>query len=119
MKFRPLVRKLPTAPLDQLNPQETPDPQKTEDWGKVKVRRIFLHIKSERESESEEKLSSHQMRLVFWKLKKKGNLRREFCIFRLGLLPGQFPSVGAARCCGLGQDLNMFFKSHLFGKMSI
>ena len=56
MKFRPLVRKLPTAPLDQLNPQETPDPQKTEDWGKVKVRRIFVHIKSEQESESEQKL---------------------------------------------------------------
>ena len=56
MKFRPLVRKLPTAPLDQLHQQETPDPQKTEDWGKVKVRRIFVHIKSEQESESEEKL---------------------------------------------------------------
>ena len=93
MKFRPLVRKLPTAPLDQLRPQETPGPQKTDDrLGKVRKKPI-----------------SHQKRLVFWKLKKKGNLRREFCIFRLGLLPGQFPSVGAPRCCGLGQNLNIFF----------
>ena len=45
MKFRPLVRKLPTAPLDRLNPQETPGPQKTDDWGKVKVRRIFFTSK--------------------------------------------------------------------------
>ena len=65
------------------------------------------------------KPSSHQKRLVFWKLKKKGNLRREFCIFWLGLLPGKFPSVGVPRCCRLGQDLNMFFNPCLFGEMSI
>ena len=45
MKFRPLVRKLPRAPLDQLLPEETPGPQKT-DADLRKVRKNLLHTKN-------------------------------------------------------------------------
>ena len=118
MKFRPLVRKLPTAPLDQLHPQETPGPPKTEDWGKVKVRRSFPHIKSEQESESEEKLSSHSMRLVILKLK-EGKPAQRVLYF------SAWTVVGSISQCWCGQMLRVatrpehFFKPCLFGKMRI
>ena len=100
MKFRPLVRKLPRAPLDQLLPQETPGPPKTEDWGKVKVRRGFPHIKSEQESESEEKLSSHSMRLVILKLK-KGKPAQRVLYF------SAWSVVGSVSQCWFGQMLRV------------
>ena len=102
MKFRPLVRKLPTAPLDQLHPQETPGPQKTDDR-LGKVRKTFFTPKT----------------LGILEVEKEGKPAQRVLYFSAWTVAGSVSQCWCGQMLWVGTRPEHFFKPCLFGKMRI